>query len=199
MAPCSSIERPKKVTLFLWKWLNVVLFWSPALRRKFLTEKSKTLYESFQRTVFLFPQLTRVFVALGLLDLTLLIYSSVAKYRHTCSKYTGPVSFSTSVLLHAVFLLIQWRLPSVFRKCHLLFEGLSVLTLALTSDWITQCKWITEFGALRVTFASFYMLVVTIYFQYSTLLTVLFVLLNIYAPVVLYNDRKLFLLDVREV
>lgn len=190
MVTFTAVKRLKKVPLFLWKWLNIVVFWSPALRRNFLTDQSKPLYESFQRTVFLFPQLTRVFVALGFLNLTLLVYSSAVQYEHKCSNLIGPVSQSLSLTLHVAFLLIRWRVPSTFRRCHILFECVSVSLIAFTTDWVTHCAWVSEFGVLRVTFAAFFMLVVTIYFQYSTLMTVVFSVYRISSPLLAYHKMQ---------
>ena len=166
-----------------------------------MTGKSKPLFERFQRTIFLFPQLMRLFIALGLLNLTLLILSLVVMDADNfqCNPLTGKISHGASLTLHAVLLLIQYRWPAVFRKFHILFEGLSALTIAFANDNITQCKWITELGVVRVTFSAFYLLVVTIYFQYSTLLTVVFALYRLFAPLVLFGDSEVLLLTAKEV
>lgn len=200
MGSSSALRSLKKVVAFIWKWLNLVVFWSPALRRKFLTNRSKPLYERFQRTIFLFPQLARLFVALGLLSLTLLVLSIVVVgSNHSCHRLSPQMSQVIVLSLHAVFLLIKLFLPAVFQKCHILFEGISAITIAFTNDFVTSCDLIAELGVVRVTFSAFYMLVVTIYFQYSTLLTVIFCMYRISAPLVLFGDSAIQLLTTREV
>ena len=198
--PHGAVCYLKTLTALSWKWFNLVVFWSPALKRNFLTGRSKPLFERFQRTIFLFPQLKHLFIALGLLNLTLLVLSLVVNQDHIiCNPLTGRITHGASLALHFVLLFIQWRLPAVFRKLHILFEGLSVLTIAFANDNITQCSWITELGVVRVTFSAFYLLVVTIYFQYSTVLTVCFALYRLFAPLVLFGDSEVKLLTAREV
>lgn len=156
-----------------------IIFWSPALKRgPFLTEQSKRLYWRFEQSIFLFPQLTLMFAATGGINLVLLTLSFLISSPDGCKKYVPhfPLLYT---LLHAVALLIKWRQPGVFRKCYLFFQLLSVASVLNFRDLMITCSVTRDYGSLRSTLTGYYMLVVTVYFHNSTLLTALFLLFTI--------------------
>lgn len=180
---CMATVRLKQLFALSWKRLDAVIFWTPSGNRSFLTRDSRPLYERFQRSVFLFPQLKGVFAVLAVLNLLLmLVYTLGNELEHKCSKLAGPLSQSIFLIFHGVCLAIRWGSPSLFRKLHIIIEFLSLVTLIVTIDTMRSCKIVADLGVLAVVFSSFYTLVVVVYFQYSTLLTVLFALFRFPYP-----------------
>ena len=150
---------------FLWN----AIYWSPALyKRPFLTKQSKQAYVQFQLNAFVFPQLNKIFVAFAALNLAILILSLTID-----DSYNSPIAPALFMVLHGGFFLVKYCGPrGLFRNSHMLFSLLSAFSVYEVGFMVNTCMGGRASNSLIVTCLGFYMLIVTIYFQYSTLLTV---------------------------
>ena len=160
----------------VWK----VIYWTPALyKRPFLVKSSRSSYVKFQLNIFVLPQLNRIIVAIASLDLAVLILT-VTVDDVSYNEYT-PYTPAMFVALHGVFLTVKYCSPKLFRRIHLPISLLSAISVGKISNLVNICS---ISSSLEVASLGFYMLIVTIYFQYSTFLTIamnsLAFLFNIY-------------------
>ena len=190
----AKLAKARRCIVLIYRWINSFIFWTPGFERQlFLTKHSETIYKRFRQNTFLFSQLSRLFVVVGLLNLSLLLYSVIARNDERvvsgCSKYMGPLVHSVSLAFHVLCFFLQFFFLRVFRRCHVLVEILSFICLTVSTTWAIHCQVVANFGLVDISFAAFRILVATIYFQYSTVLIILISAFQTLGPFILLNTN----------
>ena len=187
----SRLAKPRRWILLVYKWICKFVFWTPGIdREQFLTEKSEAIYKLFRYNTFLFSQLNQLFIFLGLLSFSLLLYSVLARREFSCRQYIGPLVHSISLAFHVLCFFLKHFLPKVFHRCHILIELLSFIFITMSTNWATDCGVVANFGLVNITFSAFRILVATVYFQYSTLLIIIASVAETLSPIILLNSKE---------
>lgn len=178
MGRCST-QMLVKLLLMVYKKLQLLISWSPALQGDFMTKGSKALYWEFQYTLYS-PQLTQLFAINIVFYVALevfLIFNSHNGFHHYFT--------AVAIAAHILFIVLQYTAGRFLQKIHYVPVIISILMLYhILNSYVLEFSLSNSYNVLALLMSVFY-------FQNSTALTVIFILAQCFTNLYLYISSSI--------
>ena len=167
----------------LWAPLNYILNWTPALRNNFSRNESKKVFTKYLYPIYK-PLLIRAFLANSILQaIFLLIYHIYLTFKHhhfIPETITGIIS----IIFHVATIILSRYKPNLFKKFYFLAVFISIFMMHYNFEKVIGAINSTEIILL---YGIFNVLMITVYLQNSTVLTLSFLCLRLGLVILSYH------------